>query len=244
MPNLSFLVVDEFLRFNGVSEAVVEYGKTRLIDTLSKLSVLYGFPVDFFCTSYFMHLDKYKEVFDDVKNMLVRRPLLFERLLETVPESKRESDSAMDYPIHELACVRYLADRGYELKIGPGKEKAYDGVMQELRFPIDFAYILDAYALGSRTADSVVHYIPSSKGPNNGQRLFFDDSERVVKQKLQMSCDEALRYFCKVASVSGYLLGGEYLPQDYIEEIYGKLLRKKTTSLVLENIVKPFEEVS
>ena len=73
-----------------------------------------------------------------------------------------------------------------------------------------FAYLLDAYALGTKTADVVVHYVPTSRGPRNGQRIFLEDDERKVEQKLQQSCDEALRYFCRIASVSGHLLGLNY----------------------------------
>ena len=244
IPNLGFLIVDEFLRLNGVSETAVEYGKTQLIDTFSKLSELYGFSVPFFNTSCFMHLDEYTDVFEDVRDRLLKRPDLSSRILETVPTSKQESDSAMEYPIHELACVKYLSDGGYGLKIGPSKEKAYDEVMRELRFPVNFSYILDAFALGSKTADEVVHYIPNSRGPNNGQRIFFGDSEEIVKQRLLQGCDEALKYFCKIASVSGYLLGKDYLSKEDIEDSYGKRFKKKTIRLVLENMIKPFEAVS
>lgn len=116
--------------------------------------------------------------------------------------------------------------------------------MQEVGFPINFAYILEAYALGSKTADEVVHYVPSSKGPNNGQRIFFDDSEKVIRQRLQMSCDEALRYFCKVASISGYLLNREHLEPTEIETLFGRKLKKETIKLVLGNIVRPFQETT
>ena len=160
-----------------------------------------------------------------------------------MPENKKHLDSAREYPLHELACVRYLIEKGFALKIGPKKEREYDHIMQKMDFKISFAYIVDAYALATRTADPVVHYIPTSRGPHNGQRIFFGEDERKIKLKLKQSGEDALRYFCKVASVSGHVLGLESLENGRIDFLHGSQLRRETIRLVFDNIIAPYKEV-
>ncbi len=193
--------------------------------------------------SDFMNSEEYKDIFEDVCRKVGGDPILSERVLATVPVNKRYLGSAKDYPVHELVCVKYLSENGYQLKIGPKKEEVYDEIMQDLNFEINFSYILSAYALGTKFPDEVVHYIPQSRGPNNGQRIFFGDSERAITQKLQQGCDEALRYFCKIAYVSGCLLGRGDLINEDVQSLFGKKLKKKTIKLVFENIIQPYREV-
>jgi len=243
-PRFDILIVDEFLRLNGVEEISLQFGMDRLFETFHRLSKMYDHKHSVIFSSHFMNSDEYFEIYKKISERINQNPRILEKTLATVPENKRNLPSAASYPIHEFACVKYLSEKGYKLKIGPTKEKQYDEIMRELGFDIHFGYLLQAYALGSKTPDEVVHYIPHSRGPNNGQRIFFEDSEQIIKQKLKMSCDEALRYFCKISSVSGFLLDGECLDQEEIERLHGKKLKKKTIKLVLENIIKPYRGAS
>jgi hypothetical protein len=236
------LVVDEFLRMNGKDDSIVEYGKDNLIRVVGRFNQLFGLNAKpLFCSS-FMRSREYVHTFQQTSEQIDATGLT-ERVLDTVPESKRHLTSARDYPVHELTCVKFLSEQGYTLKIGPQKEKQYDQIMALLGFDVSFEYLLDAYALGTRTADTVVHYVPTSRGPNNGQRIFLEDDERKVKIKLQQGCDEALRYFCKIASVSGHLLGLDFRGEDEINSMFGKKLKRETVRLVLDNIVIPYNEV-
>ena len=236
------MIVDEFLKFNGTEEQEIEHGKNRLIETLERCGAIYGkIPVLMFCSD-FMRTAEYQKVFEHIKEE-TRAKDLAEKILETVPESKRHVPSAIDYPLHEFACVNYLSQKGFSLKIGPQKERTYDKIIRTIGVDMEFAYLLDAYALGTKTADVVVHYIPTSRGPNNGQRIFFGDDERKVKKKLQQGCREALLYFAKIASVGGYLLQKGHASEDDLERMSERRLRKETIELVLENIVLPYQEV-
>lgn len=244
IPDFSLLLVDEFLKLNGLEERLVEYSKNRLLNTIDKLGKIYGNMPDIIFCSDFMQSKEYLEIFKNLKTEIISNSDLSNLVLETVPENKKHIESARDYPIHELACVKYLSEKNYSLKIGPSKEQEYDQIMQILGFDISFAYILDAYALGTKYEDKVIHYVPNSKGPNNGQRIFFDEDERKVKVKLQQGCNEALKYFCKIASVSGYLLNQRYLTSEEISEMYGRKLKGETIRLVFENIINPYKGVS
>jgi len=243
IPEFTLLIVDEFLKLNGLEANQVESAKDHLLELIGDLSKIYGNTPHTILCSEFMQSEEYRKTFKTLKTEIVTNPDLENLVLETVPESKKHIESARDYPIHQFACVKHLSDRGFKLKIGPTKEQVYDVIMQMLGFNIDFAYILDAYALGTKSADKVVHYIPNSRGPNNGQRIFFGDSHHKVKSKLQQGCDEALRYFCKIASVSGIMLNQRYLASEEISGMYGKKLKREAIRLVLDNIIKPYMEV-
>ena len=242
MQNFSILIVDEFLKLNGTNDLIVNKAKNQFLEVFEKLQKLYGYETKLLFCSDFMHLIEYNCIFDELKQEIGRKELTND-VLQTVPENRRSSLSALDYPAHEFACVSYLQKKGYGLKIGPSREKQYDQIMKKLGIEISFAYLLDAFALGCKTADSVVHYVPGSKGPNNGQRILFGEDERKIKLKLQQGCDEALRYYCKIASVSGFILGKEYLQEAEINSFYGKPLRSITIKLFFDNVVNPFKEV-
>jgi len=242
LDNFTILLTDEFGRFNGISLEEVSLGRQKIKDVFTRLDKIYKREVPILCCSDFMQTDEYTQEFLEVQRK-VHENKLEHLVLQSVPERKRNDSSALAYPLHEIACVKYLRTVGFSLKVGPSEEKVYDNIIKKIGVSIDFAYLLDAYAAATREPEPVLHYVPTSRGPNNGQRLFFGDEEHKVKTKLKMSCDEALRYFCKVGSISGIVLGQEYLPQHEIEKLYGKALRRKAIQLVIENIVQPYQEV-
>ena len=215
---------------------------TQLVKALKRFTEVYGFRIDVIRCSEFMRSEEYGAIFLETKEK-VQSLGLTNQLSQIVPENKRYLETARSYPIHELACVQFLASSGFSLKVGPTKEKQYDGVIHELNPKLSFAYLLDAYALGTRTADIVVHYVPTSRGPNNGQRIFLEDDERKIQQKLQQSCDETLRYFCRIASISGHILGLNYPEETEINYLYGRKLKRETINLVLDNIVRPYRAI-
>ncbi len=243
MPDFSLLIVDEFLKLNRECNESVDYNKEKLVKIFGDFSSLYGFSFPIIFCSDFMNSEEYMFIYASLCEKVESDKKILEKIINTIPEKRGSLNSSIDYPVHELACVKYLSEREYELKIGPSKEKQYDEIMKELEFEMNYAYVLDAYALGTKTADEVVHYIPESRGPNNGQRIFVNDNKRIIRQKLLQSCDTALKYFCKIASVSGCLLGREYLNVDDIERMHGKILKKITVKEVLNNIINPLEEV-
>jgi hypothetical protein len=229
---MTYLVVDEFLRMNGTDDALVSRGKLALAGVFDNLSRLYGNGYNLVDCG-FMKTAEYAGCFKKVAH-------LEDRLLHTVPQNRRHEASARQYPVHELACVQYLIRQGYEQKIGPSKEKMYDEVMQENGFPIGFGYLMDAYAVGTKSPDKVVHYVPESRGPNNGQRIFLDDSDRVIREKLLGACPVALEYIHKISAVSGYMLGTEV---SGIQFKRGKKLKKTVINDFFRTVVHPYREV-
>lgn len=237
----SILLVDEFQRFNRIPEKLVDIGLKQTKDALKGLSFLYEFEPKILVSSEFMGSREYRNVLQEIED-LIRDQKLVDKLLQTVPEKHRGSDGALKYPLNEIACVEFLRrTEEMEVKIGPSKETVYDEVMRDLGLGIEFAYIIDAYSIGSGKAEKVIHYIPTHKA--GGQRLFLDDPISRSKHKPRFGPDEASRYLLKLASVSGHRLGKEYLTEEEINAFHGKKLRKLAGKLVLENILKPYKEV-
>lgn len=237
------LLVDEFLRINGMSEDVVDSGFRHIKRTLKALSELYSFEPEIILCSEFMRTQEYASLLKEIKEHITEKSL-DHKLMQTVPEKYRESGNATAYSTNEIACVEFLRrTKGIEVKIGPSKEKIYDKIMQEMGIAVGFAYVLDAYALGTKEPEEVVHYVPTHRGNSNGQRLCLEEPIRGAKAKLIMGPEEASRYLLKLATIAGQRLGMEYLTEQEIESLHSKRLKKVAMYFVVENILKPYKGV-
>ena len=239
----SLLLVDEFQRFNHVPEEYINFGLQRTQRALNGLSRLYEFNPEIIISSNFMHLSSYRVLLERIEERVMDQGYI-ERVIQTVPEKFRDAPNATVYPLNEIACVDFLRrERGIEAKLGPSKEIIYDKIMRELGLVIDFGYVIDAYAFGTREPEEVVHYMPNHRGVTNGQRLFLDEPIHKIESKLLLGPEEASRYLLRVASASGYRLGKDYLLEEEIQNLHGKKLKKTAKRFVLENIIKPYNEV-
>lgn len=239
----SLLLVDEFQRFNNVPEEYIRLGLQRIQRTLGGLSQLYGFDPEIILSSSFMRSGNYRDVLKEIEQKVEDQGCT-ERVLQTVPEKFRNLPNATIYPLNEFACVEFLRrERGIEAKLGPSKELVYDRIMREVELSLDFAYVIDAYALGTKEPEEVVHYIPNHRGLTNGQRLFLDEPIFKAKSKLLLGPEEASRYLLRIASASGHRLGKDYLSEEDTQSLYGKKLKKVARRFVLENILNPYKEV-
>lgn len=239
----ALLLVDEFQRFNNVPEDYIMLGLQRTQRALGGLGQLYGFNPEIILSSSFMKSEKYQGVLKEIEQKVGEQGYA-QRILETVPERIRNLPKATVYPLNEIACVDFLRrEKMFGAKVGPSKELVYDQIMRGLGLPIDFAYVIDAYALGTRELEEVIHYIPAHRGVTNGQRLFLDEPLSKSASKLLLGPEEASRYLLRIASAAGYRLGKEYLTEEEIQTLPGKKLKKVAKSLVLENILKPYKGV-
>ncbi len=239
----NILLVDEFQRFNNIPEDYINLGLQRIQKALAGLSQLYSFEPEIIISSDFMKLASYRDVLKEIEQK-VEDQKCTEKILHTVPKKFRGSPNATIYPLNEIACVEFLRrEKGVEVKLGPSKELVYDRIMRELCLDVDFAYVIDAYALGTKKPEKVVHYIPNHRGLTNGQRLFLDEPIYKAQSKLLLGPEETSRYLLKIASASGYRLGKDYLSDEDIQCLHGKKLKKVAKRFVLENILKPYKEV-
>ena len=238
------LLVDEFYRFNGMSEALIARGLSKIKLALASLIEIYQLEAKTILSSEIISSANYGETLNEITD-IVNQMELESALLSTVPEKHKHSPNPLQYPLNEIACVKFFIENfGTEVKIGPKKEQVYDEIMEALGFTLSFAYVTEAYALGTREPEEVIHYIPSSRGQNNGQRLFFEDSIQKARSKLLMGPEKAQRQMLELASYSGFLLGKEYLTLEQINEFQKKKLRKATARYTINNILEPYNEVA
>jgi len=234
-------LVDEFQRFNGVPENQISSGLSKTQRALKLLKSVYKFQPEILVCSDFMKTAEYREVLGNIAERISCFGLE-DKLLNTVPIKYRASKNATEYALNEIACVEFLKKiKGIEIKIGPSKEKVYDEIMRELTLGIEFQYIIDAYAFGTKEPEEVIHYLPNHRG-KSGQRIFLDEYLYKSESKLLLGPELALKYLLRVASVAGHQLDKDYLTEEEINKIYGPKLKKTTRRLVLENILVPYNE--
>ncbi|MEK6887847.1 MAG: hypothetical protein AABX14_02765 [Candidatus Aenigmatarchaeota archaeon] len=240
------LLVDEFYRFNWCDEGIITSGLEQIQRSLTAMSFAYASRPKILVASGFMGSNDYMHVLDDVEEQVNEKDLR-SALMSTVPERRRNSYNPLRYPLNEIACTYFLRkyfDR--DAKLGPKKEIPYDNIMRCLGADIAFAYFIDAYALGTRNPETVVHYVPTDRGSlgSNGQRIFLGDNDSQVNSKTLSGPDEASRYLLTLSSVAGIRLGKQRLEKGEIEALHGKKLRKTAKQFVIENIMKPYREAA
>ena len=236
---LTILIADEFQGLNGMLREEIQQGCQRNIRALEALSQLYGQRPQILPASTFMESTRYREVLRFVSER-VEALGLSDELLATVPEQHRHRGAARVYPLHELACVEYLRRfHGQQVKFGPGKEHAYDQVMQKIGLPLEFAYLNDALPLGTRKPRPVVHYISSHT--EGGIRLLLSDSEDVLREKLGRGFEKSLRYYLQLAAVAAEIRGHSAPNEDEINSLSRSALIRLASELLIEHILRPVQ---
>ncbi len=233
------LLVDEFFRFNKIPEKHIKLGLEHTLNALETLSRVYDFsPVVLICSD-FMNSQDYKQVLDEIKERIGKLGLT-QRLQQTA-ENKSNAET---YSLHEIACVEYLRRKyNMQIKIGPSKEKIYDSLMCSLGLNIDFAYVIDAYALGARP-NQVIHYVYKKEEVDKEQRLFLEDHPIKARFKLANNSVFTFRYLLKLASFAGYVLNQDYLTENEIKELEEKDLEETVKDFVTQNIIISYHELS
>ena len=204
-PRYELLLIDEFQRMNGASKEEVNSTR-RCFDQFAQRSHRVFSPSVRFETRFassMMHQEDYRELFAATRAK-VEQKKLETQLAALVPERYRHLPSAHEYALHEVACIAAFAERGLRVKVGPEKERVYDGVAAAIGIPMTYIYLVPAYALQTRTQCSVIHY---SVAAPSGCRLYLEDEPRVVREKLQGSSAPALLQLAKLASASAYFRG-------------------------------------
>lgn len=188
-------VADEFRRLNGEDEQSVRLGRERLDRTLDALAARLDVQHTRSYASELLGCESYRSVYSGLENAIATAGLE-DALLSAVPMHCRGDRVARTYPLHELACVKHFCMQGYGLKLGPPSERKYDAVMQQLGFPIEFAYLAEAFAVGTKEAVPVVHYVPHAP---RGQRIYLEDDARRVREKLLQANPQALHALTNLA---------------------------------------------
>lgn len=245
ISNYNLLLVDEFLRINGTDENEIQRGLEITIHSIEKLCKIYGLSPNVLFASEFMQGTAYENIVEQL-NQTIQERTLIDLMVKTVPVQRKEQ--GIEYPLHEAACVAYLEQTlGVKVKIGPQTEQPYDNVIKKLGIPVKFSYLNPSYAFATTSTDAVVPYSPKARGPNNGQRIYLENLDRIstnlsrqINDKLH-GHEEALKYMVRLASAAGKKIKQEYFNPEEINAMHGqKYLKKLAKKLVNKNIVEPY----
>ncbi|MBS3056523.1 MAG: hypothetical protein J4473_03765 [Candidatus Aenigmarchaeota archaeon] len=228
---LTILIADEFQIMNGMNPENVKKYTSELQKMFDRLSLVYDIDYRTMLCSDFMHGSAYRDIHEDMRNTCNG---LHKELFETVPEKRRNDPDPMRYALNELACMRFMAENGFEAKVGPEKELQYDSIAEIIGIYLDYYYLSPAYSLGTRYPVSVVHYVPTDR--KGGQRIMIDDELYTIKARLMLGPKNANMYFCQMGNAAAEALGNQ--TEEYLH-LSERWMKKRSVSLVLNNIIKP-----
>lgn len=240
LPEYHLLIVDEFAKFNshdGTHEV------QRLEEALDRLDGIFGETSRIRCSD-FMHTSDYKKVLEELHHTIESNEEPRNIALKTVPPRYRSQDNTLEYPINEAACVAYMYSHGFRTKLGPDRERRYDKLVRMLdengrygfrgRFGgLKFGYTMPAFSISGKP---IVPYIPNERS----ERVFFDDYEQEVVEKLRRADDRTLRYLATIGSVASTLRGGSHNPQ-VVQSLEGSILLSNAIDSLVTAIMRPYQ---
>ena len=236
LHDFSLLVVDEFGKFNGSDPQESK----KLEEALDRLDDIYGETRRIRC-SEFMDLHEYRNILERLEPTIEDNQELRRIAEKTVPVRYRNGN--LEYPINEVACVFYLYEQGFRVKIGPEKEEKYDKLMKYLNENgkygfrkviegMDFIYTIPAFSL---MGNDVVPYVPS----RSDERIFLGDSEDEIQEKLQDADEKVLRYLAIIGYVASGILGKSY-DMEELQSSGKRRLQELTTTALINGIIRPY----
>ena len=239
------LIVDEFQRLNGESEASIDANSKATEQMVLNMAKLFKLEIELLKASTIMASSAYKGSFEMLELEIECHPkkdAIQDLLQLTVPPSKVCVDRTGLYAKHEIAITRHLIElEAIDLKVGPSREQVYDRIMRELGMGVAFAYVRDALPVGTDKPEPVVHYIPKHRGQHNGQRILLDEPRRKILAKLECCSEETARYLLALALAAGERLG--MVPPPKIESAFGRTIRKIARDLIMQNVIDPLSRL-
>lgn len=241
------LIIDEFSKLNGYSREESDDLSMKGLKTLRAIREAYRLNFEVELCSSFMSSAEYAGIHRSVESRL-QTPAAQAAIQESVPDSRREEDRFGTYAIHQLAACEYLQQkRGMQVKMGPSREVLYDRIGAEIGIPLQYAYVVDAFPVATPAGEeppAVVHYVPGHTVYPTAQRIYLEDSEARIIQKLQMASEKALHYFLRLSDAAAFHLHAPERPYGNSPLPSGKRLKRMAVEQMLECVVRPLKELS
>ncbi len=242
LDDYTLLIVDKFVELNGFQKEKIYDGQQKLERILRACDRVFG-PTRRIKTSDFMSSSNYLDIYQEIRNIVINNPALLTLTRESLPKRYRFLKESFEYPIHEYACVRFLVDNDYRIKIGPRSEQVYDRVIKEL-VPIGFAYVPVTYALNTRKLKPVVPYIASSNGldPKKHRILIGNEGIEEAKEKIKNSRMTTLKFYDGLSHIAFDILNGK-IPPNLSEMMKTDPAHYKHTiaEMIGEYVLKPLQ---
>jgi len=240
LPDYHLLVVDEFAKFNS-HEGNQEV--QELEETLDRVDRTFGKTNRIRCSD-FMESPDYKNVLEELSRTIESSEELRNIAFKATPPRYRNQNHPLAYPINEVACVAYLYSHGSRTKLGPDREIPYDKLVRTLnengkygfrgRFRgLQFGYTKPAFSVSGKP---VVPYVSTERS----DRVFFDDSEQEVVEKLTRADERTLKYFATIGYIASIVRGCDCNPQ-IVQALEGRKLLDSAIDSLFNGVIRPYQ---
>ncbi len=152
--NSVWLIADHFMTdINRDKELREAQNQARArVDYLELLNKVYGGNIKFVFSSELSKTPEYQQNLKKLKEMVSENLEFKEKVLQAVPEDRRDNPSAINYPLEELAVIQTLKAN---IKIGPKYEIMYDLPARDFSKMTGFTYsaihLTNCFPFGSPT---------------------------------------------------------------------------------------------
>lgn len=132
-----WLIADHFITdINKDQEvAVAKEQVGRRVSYLQKINIAYGGNIGVVFSSQLSQQAKYQQNLDILMAEATRNAAFKEKVLEAVPEDRRNNPNAYLYPFEELATIQSMDT---DVKIGPPYERFYDDPARDIAPMVGF----------------------------------------------------------------------------------------------------------
>lgn len=132
-----WLIADHFITDINQDLEIIEAKDqiNKRVDYLQKMNHVYGGDIEIVFSSELSQRHKYKYNVELLLSEAERNKRFKEQVLNAVPEDRRSSPNALQYPFEELATIQSMST---DIKVGPPYEANYDGPAREIAQTIGF----------------------------------------------------------------------------------------------------------
>ena len=202
--NSTWLIADHFMTDINKDKTFEETKKQvkERISYLEKLNKVYNGNINFILSSKLSQLPEYQEHLKKLKKEASENPRFKAKVLEAIPEDRRNNPNAINYPLEELATIATLKTN---IKIGPTYEIFYDAPAREFApmigiNPYIAIHLTNVFPLGNPTLTDalknqiqkfgVLPYKLDSKGLTNYRIDPINDSPEKIERLITETQDQ------------------------------------------------------
>jgi len=249
-----WLVADHFLYSinRDVERSDAERQAKSRIEYLRKIDQIYGGSSEIVRSSDLSRTPRYGEVLERLRKEMKENPSFRGSMLKAVPEDRRQSPGAENYPLEELTTIEALQTT---VKVGPKYEIHYDEPARESAQTIGLnkfvaIHLTNSYPFGNPnlTTDlakaidkyGILPYKITSKGLQQYRIDPTKDSDEQVKELIMQTNDNrALADLINIGNLAAKRLTGQFPTEKITDNPFEN--RRQASYLYERFISRPFK---
>ncbi|HII71171.1 TPA: hypothetical protein HA265_00260 [Candidatus Woesearchaeota archaeon] len=251
-PNATWLLADHFMTEINSDKGSTKADREmqRRIAYLEALNQTYGGRIGMLPSSQLSRTQQYTAMLARVQGEVEQDPEFKAKLMKTIPEDRRGSPGALQYPIEELTTILTMDT---DIKVGPPYEALYDRPARESLDGSQFkrysgVYLTRAFPFGNpdlrpkvKEGIEMFGILPYKKDSKDLGKYRIDpmnDSMEKVERLLRETKDQrAVDDLVAICSLAGKRLGTEF----NVGELAPQRKTEMAARLYEETIYRPIE---